>query len=135
MKYKCNLCNKEFKQKSHYDVHKNKKYSCIVINDVNNNISKYNLNESQMNHSESLIDHNESLINNSKNSILCCNYCSKSFTIKTNLTRHLKLYCDKKNEIIDNDNTVKLLLDQNKQIIDELNKLIGTIKDLPIQKA
>ena len=44
MKYKCIYCNKEFKQKSHFDVHISRKYSCnkeyISTNDViiNNNI-------------------------------------------------------------------------------------------------
>ena len=33
MKYKCNLCNKNFSQKSNYDAHKNRKYQCVVLND------------------------------------------------------------------------------------------------------
>ena len=32
MKYKCTLCYKEFKQKSHFDVHINRKYSCDIKN-------------------------------------------------------------------------------------------------------
>ncbi len=36
MKYTCLKCNKEFKQKGHYDYHINRKRSCVVLYDVNN---------------------------------------------------------------------------------------------------
>ena len=42
-KYKCNLCNKHFKQKCHYDYHINRKRPCIknnFFNDIINNRKK-----------------------------------------------------------------------------------------------
>ena len=36
MKYTCELCNREFNQKSHYTVHINRKFSCNPNKEINN---------------------------------------------------------------------------------------------------
>ena len=153
MKYKCTLCNKEFKQKGHLKYHIGRKFSCINItitdNDVINNnntfpeiFTKMDHNESLVNHNESLKNHNESLKNHNgsldnkldnqlikdednieNNNNLTCEFCDKSFTHKTNLTRHIKLYCKNKKIIDSTNNTIMALLEQNKQIVGELDKL------------
>ena len=67
MIYKCNKCDKEFKQKSNYYNHINRKKSC------NNN---YNIN---------ITEHNIDNIDNDNN---LCIYCKKIFYNKYSLKRH-----------------------------------------------
>jgi hypothetical protein len=126
MKYKCLKCGKEFKQKGHYDAHNNKKFPCNNKIDDNNNELLINHNESLLNHNESLMNHNESLVNlsessnnNSNNTEFKCLHCSFIFKQKTNLTRHLKLYCKKKTETTN----INMVIDELQKIKEDNNKI------------
>ena len=61
--YKCKKCNKIFDQKSHYEVHINRKTPC-----------EYNVTSSN--------------ISNDENKQNICKLCNKSFANKWNLKRH-----------------------------------------------
>lgn len=89
----CNLCKKNFTYKSHYLRHINKKIKCkgIVNNDIPNVISILEL--------EKLLDNiNHKICNrNKKTTDEVCGFCSKKFSTKTNLKRHITSCCkDKK---------------------------------------
>ena len=128
MKYKCTKCNKIFSQKSNFDAHNNRKIPCDYKNDHNNDNKNLNHNESLMNLNESQMNHNNKHLTNT---IYCCNYCSKQFTLKTNLTRHLKLYCNEKiingNESDSDKLMIKHLIEQNKQMNEKINELNTTL--------
>ena len=134
MKYKCNLCNKEFSQKSHYDVHKNRKISCVYNNDVENinNIKRLSEDSQRLSKdSQRLSEDSQNIVKDTtkKNKSLCCIYCGLTFNRNNNLTRHLKIICNNAQNINAKDN-VSLLLEQNKQIINELTKLKEDNKEL-----
>ena len=54
---------------------------------------------------------------------LTCNYCNKEFSRKDVLNRHIKSYCKNKKILDETTNAVKILLEQHKQIINELTEL------------
>ena len=77
--YKCNTCNKLFKQKNDYRRHKNRKIPCKKQNHKINH--KNHKNDSQFE----------------------CNLCTKMYSTISNLNRHMKYYCkgniDRKNDL------------------------------------
>jgi hypothetical protein len=96
--YNCEKCFKQFKQKSNYETHLNRKNPCKKIK--NPNESKMNPNESKMNPNESKMNPNESKINPTEfnqNNIIKkeykCTYCTKFFSSNSNLYKHLKNIC------------------------------------------
>ena len=109
--YKCNTCEREFRQKCHLTDHLNKKKSCILINNIiPHKTSKNPQKTSGSPHNSSLLpllkediidlilkkptinDANKENIN--KN--LTCMYCDKIFTRNDNLQRHQNTYCKSK---------------------------------------
>ena len=109
--YKCNTCEREFRQKCHLTDHLNKKKSCILINNIIPHKSSKNPHKtSESPHNSSLLpllkediidlilkkptinDANKENIN--KN--LTCMYCDKIFTRNDNLQRHQNTYCKSK---------------------------------------
>ena len=90
MKYVCNLCNKDFKQKSNYNVHINRKRPCVnIITD--NDLLENNLSPNTAN----LPPNTANLLSNN----LCCIFCNKNFTRKDVLNRHINYRC-KQNKLL-----------------------------------
>ena len=67
--YKCGKCNKEFHQKSNYLSHINRKKSCIVNENTNNNTNEDNLNNNT----------NKDNVNNTNIIKYKCEKCNKEF--------------------------------------------------------
>ena len=123
MKYICNLCNKDFKQKSNYNVHINRKRPCINIitsNDMFNN-----------NTIPILTDTIPILINiNHINDNIICEYCNKQFSQKSALSRHINNRCKQNKLMTENkklkENYIKLE-NENKNLKEEVNILKNQI--------
>jgi hypothetical protein len=155
MKYKCLKCNKEFHQKSNYDVHIRRIYPCDKnLSFINDNINNKLNNNSQITHNNSQVPHNNSQNltisnninnednNNTNNDLSCinnnlsntnsfkCDYCNKNFTRIDNLTRHLNKYCKTKNIKSQEKVEIQILCKQNKQIMKELQKTQKKVDDL-----
>ena len=131
MKYKCNKCNKEFKQKWHYDVHINRKYSCVVINDTKNinlnitpNYTELHPTYTEITPNYTQLTRNYTQISDHNNNItivnICCDYCGICFTRKQSLDRHLIKSCKKK---LVEPNDIKPIIDVLSKLKEE-NKII-----------
>jgi len=123
MKYKCLLCNKEFSQKSNFDVHNRRKNKCNIKYNTNIDDKKSNKNNTinytnlHSNYTETTLNYTQITPNlhsitpnyinnihqeiNIKNNSLCCNYCGNTFTRKQSLDRHQLKSCKNKNIIND----------------------------------
>ena len=99
--YTCEKCNKNFKQKVHYNKHIfEKKIPCINLYENSSDEDKKNQNNNiidceNLKNDYSEIDNilNINYENNNKNK---CLYCETVFTRNTNLQRHLKSRCKSK---------------------------------------
>lgn len=133
MKYKCVKCNKEFKQKGHYDAHINKKYPCDNIIDVNNNLTNI-VPKLHPKYTQITPIVYQNTLNNTQivNNNLCCNYCGISFTRKQSLDRHLIKSCKKKLTTDNNLNTVMEELQKMKEDNIKLKERINEIEQLII---
>ena len=149
----CPKCNMEFNRKSCYDYHINRKYDCSIksnddtesdISNIENskpfqnipkpfqNIPKLfqNIPQEQffikntlnINNTLSNIKNNSELTK-TENINFCCNFCSKLYSSKTNLNKHLKNCKIKKNIDNEKENIFKLLLEKDKQIEIEIYEL------------
>ena len=111
----CELCNKIFKQKSHYDKHiLNKKIPCanenvnieptLTANNCNLTENKQNLTENKQNLTENK-QKIPNINNEHKNSLnnLICEFCDNEFSRKDYLQLHKKKYCKNKKYIEDID--------------------------------
>jgi len=124
--YTCHTCLKEFKKKSHYIVHTEKKKNpCQPIIPKNSNLF-----QSIPNYSKNTIfsEKNEENTNldidiDIKDNNISCEYCNKNFSTKFNLNKHIKNSCKEK-KILDKKYDEKekenMLL---KKEIEELKKL------------
>jgi hypothetical protein len=113
--YICEKCNKEFKQKGHYQDHLNKKFPCkpkpIIIINTQENLTYLD------------------------KSNLCCNFCKSVFNRRDNYKRHMDKFCkikklhdeEKKKEkekekesniLLNKDEEIKKVNEDNKQITD-----------------
>jgi len=146
VKRKCPKCQAEFDKKSTYDYHINRKTVCRQINNNKNN----DLNEIHPNPNNSISNPNYSILNPSKSkkefhnqqsikaidiyniedieknsNILLCGFCSKSYSSKSNLNKHLKVCRVKKTNDEEKEKIFKFLLEKDKEKdkkIDELEK-------------
>ena len=129
MKYKCFKCNKEFKQKGHYDAHNNRKIPCVVNNDIHNvnNILPQNTanlppNSAKIPSNSAKIPPNSTILTQklkiiasentieddlNKNNSFECNFCYKVFTRKDSLNKHIDGRCKVKKEFEFENNKLK----------------------------
>jgi hypothetical protein len=114
--YKCNICDREFRQKCHLNDHLNKKKPCIqsnnnILNPANNILNPANIQLNPANIQLNLADimankdkfiellfkepfHNDN-DNDNKNDIICI-YCEKVFTRVDSLKKHQLSRCKSK---------------------------------------
>ena len=101
--YTCNICNKTFKRKSHYNSHINRKIPC-------NNTNLTDPHNSLTPPLRSLTEPHKKTLDNNDNS---CKYCNIIFSRRDNLNRHIDRYCKQKNEhVIKLEREVKELKDK-----------------------
>jgi len=117
MLYKCNICEKEFKQKCHYTNHLNRIRPCVKLTKIT-----------------SLNPQNPSnlLKNNSKNLKKICYYCGYKSERTDNYNRHLLSCKIKKQDIEEKEQILNKLLEQNNKLestIEELNKRIDKLEN------
>ena len=138
MIYKCPKCSKTFSQKSNYNVHINRKFSCIKENNIiipsediilkfSDQIDKNNTNTTQ-NHQKYTVIHNNTIISKqiiTKEKLeILCEYCKTSFCRKDVLLKHIKKNCKIK-KIFDEKQLTEKKINNN---IDELKKEIENLK-------
>ena len=124
MIYTCNKCNKEFNQKSHYESHLRRKFSCVKnlesILDENNN---FNITQNLPPNNAKIPPNNAKNLNNE--SSIICEFCNKYFARKDNLTKHQKTRCKIKNNLDDTYDKLKekvnLLTEQNNNLNKQLS--------------
>jgi hypothetical protein len=141
--YKCEKCSQEFKYKSHYNRHINKKFDCIndsffnnKINLIDNELIELEKNINKINDNIVPIDNNikiktyKSLENGKR-----CLFCKSNFLYKKNILRHIRESClINKNILLEKENLIqdkvqisekkKNLIEEKNKILEEKNKLI-----------
>ena len=139
MKYICKLCNKDFKQKSNYNVHINRKRPCINIITGNDSLE---INDIPI-LTETIPILTETIpILTQINDKIICEYCNKQFTQKSALSRHINNRCKQNKLIIENkklkENNIKLK-NENKNLKEEndilKNQIVVSKKKTTIQKS
>jgi len=134
VKRQCRKCKAIFARKSHYDYHINRKYDCtpdaIYLDDTNDetntNLEKFQnipfCSEIVPNYSKTIqTNPNEKFKENNLNTTeantnnLSCGFCSKNYSTKTNLNKHLKICKLKKENDNEKENVFKLLLEKDKE--------------------
>ena len=141
----CIKCKKEFKKKSHYLDHINKKFSCIktpeILFDTPEKLPKKTENEEKINKIienvekiNKIIENEEKIIENNEILNLNCQFCGIIFNRKDNLNRHIKDRCKvKKLQDEEKENIFKILLakdEQNKKQESEIKELKEYIKNI-----
>ncbi len=130
--YRCEKCNKIFKQKGHYLTHINKKFSCtsIIVTPQIPTIPHINpliLQNSQFINPNLIIQGTKNNVENLNNS---CEYCGIIISRKDHLKRHMDKYCKvRKLQNEEKENIFKILLAK-----DEENKREMLKKDEEIKK-
>ena len=112
--YRCIKCDYITGRKSDFIKHKQRKIPCSIntMKGVENN------DEYEVNHFESFSNHFESLNTSLPKQTEECMYCGSKFSLKTNLTRHLKNNC------------IVLKCQMNKKKDDEISELKAEVKKL-----
>jgi hypothetical protein len=144
----CIKCNAVFYRKSNYEKHLKKKFDCtskinktnlIICDFVQNKkeldkFSKSDLeNFNNINETSNNLNKTSNNLNETSNLDFLCYYCNKNFSSKYTLIRHKKDNCklkkdyDEKNE---KENTLKLLLERDKENKEKIEKLEKEKKSL-----
>lgn len=133
----CNFCDKKFKQKGHLDDHLNKQKKCYnQLNNINS-LKKSKKIQNNPNPIQKIQYLDE--IRDSENKNNECPFCSKCFSTKCNLNKHVKRSCKvvkseekEKQNIFDklmkefeekHNNQIKELQEQNKKLAEIVIKL------------
>ena len=141
MNYKCIKCNKEFHQKSNYEVHIRRKYSCnkkykqeidtntesIIIPPKSSNLppNASKIPPESSNNPPNISYNSNDLIDIKNNIVedeMKCHYCNKFFTRRDNLNRHMDERCKIKNKQIHVIENLKLK-EENEKLKEENNEL------------
>jgi hypothetical protein len=125
MLYKCDICEKEFKQKSHYIDHLNRIRPCVKKSKlIHKNTQIYTI-------------LTQKLHKNTQNTENKCSYCLKTYCRTNVLKRHLLTCKVKKRDIEEKEEILNKLLEQNNKLASSLdqqkeqnNKLVSTIEEL-----
>ncbi len=129
-KYQCNVCDRNFKQKSHLDDHSNKKNKCKPVIEILCGIPQKPTKNTQNPVKILQNNINVTIPTTNENN---CNYCNKSFARKDAVIRHMDQYCPiakqqnkEKQDIFDK---LLLLETKNKQLEEEIK-----IKDKQLEE-
>jgi DNA-directed RNA polymerase subunit RPC12/RpoP len=117
MLYKCDICEKEFKQKSHYIDHLNRIRPCVKLTDESSKNPQITSKIPQ---------------NSSKTLKKICHYCGYETERKDNYNRHLLSCKIRKRDIEEKEEILNKLLEQNNKLvstIEELNKRIDKLEN------
>jgi len=118
VEYKCDKCHKIFNKKDNYNIHINRKFSCKSLAPEDTKKTPF------------FTDDNK--IEESQDSIVC-NYCKKSFSRQSSLTRHLNERCKiKKEDTSKKEEIYQVLMKQmeeNRKQNEETRKLINELKE------
>jgi hypothetical protein len=146
---RCPKCYAIFDRKSTFDKHINRKFDCSQnknkLDDKNDDLDQIqnipkkiipknpnpeysiidfeipNINpENKINEYE---DHPDYNIEIEENNTLICEFCTKSYSSKSNLNKHLKVCKVKKTNDEEKENIFKLLLEKEKQYEEEVDEL------------
>ena len=149
--YKCNKCTKNFKYKSDFERHKNRKTPCTLAKNVSKNFSctecgktfttKRSLTRhirnychSKTNSQDFPAENHTSTVASRTNESFVCKYCEKEFTRKDTMTRHIKKYCkNKKNTDLEKEKIFQKLLlemDEMKQKVSDYDKIKNRLAEL-----
>jgi len=135
--YKCDKCNKSFKQKIDYTRHINRKNPCQ--NNKSNKEQKTQ-NESILNPNESEMNPNESNKKSSRGQIkkYVCLYCNSNFSTNSNMNKHIKICKTKKQQDDAKEDLLQKLIKEKEaqnKLLEEIRKQNEEIKKQNIQMA
>ncbi len=124
----CEKCNKEFDKKSNYNVHINKKKSCLK-----NVLNKDNTIKIFQN-----IPNNSKIFHKAENNINIdneCKFCHKIYSQVYNLNKHLKTCKTKKQKECDKEEIFKQLIEKQDELTKQNNQQKEMIQTLITQVA
>ena len=123
VKYTCTKCKKEFNKKYNFEIHINKKFSCVqpqeILIDTQEKLIKTNniikIDENIIKIDENIIKIDENIDENNIN--MCCKFCGAYYNRKDNLKRHMEKYCKvKKIQDEEKENIFKILLAKDEEL-------------------
>lgn len=132
--YKCMRCQKNYKDKTEYTRHVNRKNPCKINTEKQMESSNQN---------QSFIDQRSKKMNEREK--YTCFYCKNEFTNKSNLNRHVNIYCrtkkqhemekkDKYNELIERiENNEKIFEKKIKNNEEEIKELRNQLNEEKIK--
>lgn len=132
--YKCNTCEKTFKQKIDYTRHQKRKNPCIQK--VSSSIQK--VSSKKVQEDPKIPEPSIQVVSSQdkKHSIksMKCPYCENNFTQKNNLYRHVKLRCPvRKEQERLQEEAVKKLASEKDHILKKLQEEIEELKKRPVK--
>lgn len=138
--YTCSECNKQFKDRTKYVIHTNRKFPCkkddisssneSIYDEINENVPNPDDEISNPINSISNPNKSESLSNECNTNIMCY-YCLTIFSSKCNLYRHMRLNCKvKKQEDNKKEEIYQKLLKENEELKKELEKVKNENKQM-----